>query len=134
MEVFCMKIKKIGLIIVFMSIFGILTACGETENEENSAGENGEESGDVTEISFSMDQPSSHIWVEAMNEFADLAMEKTNGSLDITIHDSASLGSQREALEGMQVGTMGGTVSVEPISGFVPEIGIYGVPYLFEDE
>lgn len=129
-----MKIKKIGLTMLFASLLGILAACGEAESEDESVGENGEESNEVTEISFSMDQPSSHIWVEAMNEFADIAMEKTDGSLDITIHDSASVGSQREALEGMQVGTMGGTVSVEPISGFVPEIGIYGVPYLFEDE
>src|SRR5699024_7791493 len=120
-----MKIKKIGFIMMFASMLGILAACSEAESEDESAEENGEESGEVTEISFSMDHPSSHIWVQAMNEFADIAMEKTDGSLDITIHDSASLGSQREALEGMQGGTMGGTVSVEPISGFVPEIGIY---------
>lgn len=129
-----MKTKKFGLTIIFASMLGILVACGEKENDDEDAAENGGESSEVTEISFSMDQPSSHIWVEAMNEFANIAMEKTDGSLDITIHDSASVGSQREALEGMQVGTMGGTVSVEPISGFVPEIGIYGVPYLFEDE
>ncbi|WP_332695212.1 TRAP transporter substrate-binding protein [Halalkalibacter lacteus] len=50
------------------------------------------------------------------------------------VHDSASLGTQREALEGMKIGTMGGTVSLEPVSAWVEEIGIFGVPYLFEDE
>lgn len=121
-----MKTTKKWLLGLSVCSLGILSACNGDNEEENSGG--------TTEISFSLDQPSSHIWVDTVNEFADLAMEKTDGSLDISVHDSASLGSQQEALEGMQVGTMGGTVSVEPISAFVPEIGIYGVPYLFEDE
>lgn len=125
-----MKNTKSFLLGFMVLSSGILAACGNGNDEGN-----GEESGsEVTEISFSLDQPASHIWVDTVNEFADLAMEKTDGSLDISVHDSGSLGSQREALEGMQVGTMGGTVSVEPVSSFVPEVGIYGVPYLFDDE
>jgi TRAP-type transport system periplasmic protein len=140
--------KKINMKLVGAAALSLVvfTACGNEDSGENNTPDensnetaeagNNEEAGneEATEISFSLDQPSAHIWVEAVNEFADLAEEKSNGSLSISVHDSASLGDQSEALEGMQVGTMGGTVSVEPVSSFVPEVGIYGIPYLFEGE
>lgn len=121
----------------------ILSACGSEstgddgdtseDTSDNGTGEEGADDGETTTITYSLDQPSSHIWVEATNHFADLVEEKTNGSVKVEVHDSASLGTQREALEGMQVGTMDGTVSLEPISGIVEEIGLFGIPYLFED-
>ncbi|SDI41811.1 TRAP transporter substrate-binding protein [Natribacillus halophilus] len=118
-------IKNRWLLVLTVCIVGVLSACGNEESEGEA---------DATEISFALDQPAEHIWVDAVNEFAELAEEKSDGSLDISVHDSASLGDQDEALEGMQVGTTGGTVSVEPVSSYVEEVGIYGVPYLFEDE
>ncbi|ADC49329.1 C4-dicarboxylate transport system substrate-binding protein [Alkalihalophilus pseudofirmus OF4] len=115
-----------------------LGACGSASEDTSSTNEGtGGDAQAQTEtqtITFSLDQPASHIWVKATNKFAELVEEKTDGSLIVEVHDSASLGTQREALEGMKIGTMGGTVSLEPVSGWVEEIGIFGVPYLFEDE
>jgi TRAP-type transport system periplasmic protein len=116
--------KSIFALVMFVSI-GLLAACNS-----DSTGSGGEEP--VT-IKFSMDQPSGHIWVKATNEFARLVEEKTDGSVKVEVHDSASLGTQREALEGMKVGTMDGTVSLEPVSAWVEEIGLFGIPYLFEN-
>ncbi|OZU88053.1 hypothetical protein CIL03_13040 [Virgibacillus indicus] len=121
--------KKFLLFISLLVMVAVISACGS-----DSADSDGSGSSDPVEIKYSLDQPASHIWVEAVNHFSELVDEKTDGSVVIDVHDSASLGTQREALEGMKNGTMGGTVSLEPVSGWVEEIGIFGIPYLFEDE
>lgn len=115
--------KKLLLIVSLITLIGFLAACGSESSGD-----------DVVEIKYSLDQPASHIWVEATNKFAELVEEKTDGSVVVEVHDSASLGTQREALEGMKNGTMGGTVSLEPVSAWVEEIGIFGIPYLFENQ
>lgn len=131
-----MKMKKLVSVGVSSIVAAsLISACGsDSENNENSDGNEGQSSSEATNIQFSLDQPSEHVWVEAVNDFADRVEEKTDGSVTVDVNDSGSLGSQREALEGMQVGSMGGTVSLEPVSSIVEEIGLFGVPYLFEDE
>lgn len=121
--------KKLSLMTIAIAGSLVLGACGS--NSDSASGGSSEE---PTTIKFSLDQPASHIWVKATNEFARLVEEKTDGSVIVEVHDSASLGTQREALEGMGIGTMGGTVSLEPVSAWVEEIGIFGVPYLFDGE
>lgn len=128
--------KKLVFLLVFVLTTSVaLTACG-AETGGNAKDDNDQGSQDNTEkttITYSLDQPAAHIWVDATNRFAELVEEKTDGSVVVEVHDSASLGTQAEALQGMQVGTVDGTVSLEPISAWVEEIGVFGVPYLFED-
>lgn len=83
---------------------------------------------------FSLDLPPSHNWCKATRRFGELVKEKTNSSIEIEVFDSAALGTQRDALEGMLVGTINGTVSLEPLSYWVKDIGMFGIPYLFRDE
>ncbi|MCL7745705.1 TRAP transporter substrate-binding protein [Halalkalibacter alkaliphilus] len=128
--------KKLLSILSLTMMVGFLGACGSTTEDSttsDSSSSTGETVAEEKTITFSLDQPSSHIWVKATNKFAELVEEKTEGTIKVEVHDSASLGTQREALEGMKIGTMGGTVSLEPVSAWVEEIGIFGVPYLFED-
>src|SRR5690606_15175758 len=47
---------------------------------------------------------------------------------------STSLGGEREVLEGLQLGTVEATlVSTGVLSNFVPEAGVFDIPFLFRD-
>lgn len=47
---------------------------------------------------------------------------------------SSGLGGEREVLEGLQLGTVDATiVSQGTLSNFVPEVGVFDVPFLFRD-
>lgn len=53
----------------------------------------------------------------------------------ITIYPSQQLGTERETLELLQIGSLGMTkVSSSVLEGFAPAYKVFGLPYLFRDE
>ena len=58
----------------------------------------------------------------------------SNGTLKITVYPSSQLGNERESLELLQVGSLDiAKVSSAVLENFVPEMGVYSLPYLFRD-
>ncbi len=58
----------------------------------------------------------------------------SGGSMAIDIYPSGQLGSERELIELLQIGSLAMTkVSASPLEGFVPEMKIFNIPYLFRD-
>tara|TARA_R100000908_G_scaffold56123_1_gene31478 strand:+ start:9130 stop:10140 length:1011 start_codon:yes stop_codon:yes gene_type:complete len=73
-----------------------------------------------------------HIGMERM---AKLVGEKSDGQLEIVIFPSQQLGSERETLELLQIGSIGMTkVSSAALENFVPELRVYSLPYLFQND
>jgi len=64
--------------------------------------------------------------------FADKVKEKTNGQIEIQVFPNSQLGEQRDALEGMKVGTLEMAMSsAGPLAQFVPSIDVLNLPYVF---
>lgn len=56
------------------------------------------------------------------------------GSMAIDIYPSGQLGAERELVELLQIGSLAMTkVSASPLAGFVPEMKIFDIPFLFRD-
>jgi tripartite ATP-independent transporter DctP family solute receptor len=71
----------------------------------------------------------------AMEFLAQRVAEKSRGRMRIDVYPSEQLGSERECLELLQIGSLGMTkVSCSVIEGFVPEMSVLSLPYLFRDE
>jgi len=71
----------------------------------------------------------------AIVHMSDLVAERSNGRMRIDIYPSEQLGSEREALELLQIGSLGMTkVSCSVLENFVPRIKVFSLPYLFRDE
>ena len=69
-----------------------------------------------------------------MVRFAQLVRERTSGRVDIRIHHSRQLGDERQVVEGLQLGTIHLAVSsTGPLGGFVPDINVLDLPFLFRD-
>jgi tripartite ATP-independent transporter DctP family solute receptor len=78
--------------------------------------------------------PADHPYTLGMVRYADLVRERTKGRVAIQIHHSRELGDERQVVEGLQLGTIHLTVtSTGPLGGFVPEINVVDLPFLFRD-
>lgn len=79
--------------------------------------------------------PQTHPVHKGILEFQKSLEAKSNGTLTVKIFPDAQLGSEREVLELLQIGSVAATkVSAATLSNFVPEYHLLGIPYLFRDK
>ena len=70
----------------------------------------------------------------AMVRMAEIVAEDSGGSVDIDIYPSEQLGSERECIELVQIGSIGMTkVSASVAEAFIPSFKVFSLPYLFRD-
>lgn len=84
-------------------------------------------------IGHGLDQ--SHPVHKAMLYMAEVADKKSGGKIQITVYPNQQLGTERECLELLQIGSLGMTkVSSSVLEGFVPDFKVFSLPYIFRDE
>jgi tripartite ATP-independent transporter DctP family solute receptor len=72
---------------------------------------------------------------EAMEYMAQLIEEKSQGKMEIRIYPNQQLGTERELVELLQIGSLGMTkVSSATLESFAPKIQVLSIPYLFRDD
>lgn len=77
---------------------------------------------------------TSHAVHKAMVYMNEVLQEKSNGAMRIEIYANQQLGSERECLELLQIGSLDMTkVSTGVMENFAPKMRIFGLPYLFKD-
>jgi len=80
-------------------------------------------------------QVTNHPVHEAMLFLAKRLEEKSNGKLRMKVFPNQQLGSERELLELLQIGSLEMTkVSAAALEGFAPTMSVFGLPYLFRDD
>lgn len=79
--------------------------------------------------------PVSHPVHLGMEVFAEEVMKQSKGKLAVKIFPDGQLGTEREVLELLQIGSIAMTkVSAAAMANFAPEYKVMGVPYLFRDK
>lgn len=102
-------------------IFALLSGCGLR--------------GDVTVLKLGHTLDTKHSVHIAMEFLAKRAHELSDGKLEIQIYPGGVLGSERESIELLQLGSLDITkVSAAAMEGFVEEYKIFGLPYIFRDK
>lgn len=78
--------------------------------------------------------PTSHPVHRALEFLNEELIKNSNGKMDLKIYPNGQLGSEREVLELIQIGSVGMTkVSAGTMANFSPKYRVLGVPYLFKD-
>lgn len=81
------------------------------------------------------DQTEGHPFHLAMERFADSVRVATDGAVEVSIFPAAQLGDTPEQIEGLRMGALDlSLASFSHVSQFCPDLGLFGVPYLFEDD
>ena len=106
--------------IALISMLMVITGCSSED--------------DVTTLRIGHALDEQHSVHQAMVYMGERLSYYSNNQMQISLYPNAQLGSEREMLELLQIGSLAMTkVSAAAIEGFVPEMKIYGVPYLFRD-
>ncbi|MGK7394341.1 MAG: TRAP transporter substrate-binding protein [Candidatus Cyclobacteriaceae bacterium M3_2C_046] len=86
----------------------------------------------VLKLAHALDR--THSVHKGMEYMAELVDEKSGGRLQIEIYPSQQLGTERECLELLQIGSLDMTkVSAAVMEGYSDNFKIFGIPYLFRD-
>lgn len=108
-----------GTSILLVSLF--IAGCGSADTDTK-----------VMRLAHGLDV--THPVHKAMEFMAEKLREDSNGQLEIKIYPSQQLGTEREALEMLQIGSLDMTkVSAAILENFAPKIRAYSLPYLFRD-
>lgn len=84
-------------------------------------------------LAHTLDQ--QHAVHKAMVYMNERLVEISDGKMNIDIYPSGQLGSERELMELLQIGSLAMTkVSTSPMEGFVPEMKVFNLPYVFRDK
>ncbi|MEE8605336.1 MAG: TRAP transporter substrate-binding protein [Candidatus Aminicenantaceae bacterium] len=115
-----MKIIQIikGLVIAGVLIFGLSCKSG------------GEK---IYVIKASLSQNPQEPQVRAVELFKQIVEEKTAGKVRVEIYPNNQLGNQRDVVEGIQLGTVQMSNCASVLAGFVRELNIFELPFLFEN-
>ncbi|WP_317191842.1 TRAP transporter substrate-binding protein [Salegentibacter maritimus] len=112
--------KRIGKKLLLILLIGIFISC--------------EEHSDVKIIKLGHHLDVSHPVHKAMVFMNKRLQEKSNGRMKLAIYPNAQLGSERESLELLQIGSLGMTkISSGVMANFAPELEVFGLPFLFRD-
>jgi len=84
----------------------------------------------VLTLAHSLD--TGHTVHKAMALMGERLFDYSGGRMQIVIYPGGQLGSERETVELLQIGSIAITkVSASPLEGFVPAMKVFSLPYLF---
>ena len=92
------------------------------------------ESSDTLHLTLAHSLEPAHTVHKAMVYMDERLREISGGRMQIDIYASGQLGDERESIELLQIGSVAmAKVSAAPLEGFVPELRIFNLPYIFRD-
>jgi tripartite ATP-independent transporter DctP family solute receptor len=113
--------RLLGLLIIGLGAALLVAGCGPQS--------------DVTVIKLGHGLDPTHPVHEAMVFMADRVDEKSAGQMRIDIYPSQQLGSERQLLELLQLGSLGMTkVASAVLEQFAPSYRVLSLPYIFRDD
>ncbi|MCF8431378.1 MAG: DctP family TRAP transporter solute-binding subunit, partial [Melioribacteraceae bacterium] len=113
--------RKLGFAILLLATITIAAGCSQKSSVRK------------LKIGHGLDQ--THPVHKAMMFLAERTAEKSNGQIQITVYPSQQLGTERECLELLQIGSLGMTkVSSSVLEGFAPSFKVFSLPYIFRDD
>jgi tripartite ATP-independent transporter DctP family solute receptor len=88
----------------------------------------------AAELTMANVNPAKHLTTQTANVFNERLAELTGGKVKVTHHHSGALGGERETAQQVQLGTVDLIpVTAAPLSGLVPEMSAFQLPYIFRD-
>ena len=84
-------------------------------------------------IKASLSQNPQEPQVKAVELFKQLVEDKSAGKVKVEIYPNNQLGNHRDVVEGIQLGTIQMSNTASVMAGFVRELNIFELPFLFEN-
>lgn len=141
--------RRIALWLTLVLAIGMLAGCGGKQPEPSeapsdsagsstaapdaSSGSSGSGEAEYV-IRGATSNVESHPHYLGLVKFSELLDEKSGGRIKLETFHSATLGSERDIVEGMQLNTIEvGAITSGPLSGFTDSFLVFDLPFLFEN-
>lgn len=123
--------KNLYTLAAVVALTLLASACGVAE-QVGAGDDNGDGAGEQT-LLLGHGADAGNPRSIAAEQFAETVSERTDGRLTVQIQGSEQLGSDVEMLQSVEAGTLDMTANSQgPLSGWVPEVALFGLPFLFE--
>mgnify|MGYP000849814831 CR=1 FL=1 len=124
--------KGISLLLIVLLVATMLVGCGGNAGNKGAAGEGGT----PIEIKIATVGNDDHQSTIAANIFKKELEALAGDQFKVNIFSNGSLGGEREAAEGVKLGTIQMTIvtSDGALPAWVPDIQVLSIPYLFSDK
>lgn len=126
--------KKFVVSLMIVMLFVSLVACGANGGKEKATAEKSGGSDEKVKLRLGHITGESDAWHQGALKFAELVKEKSNGSVEVEIYPSSTLGNDRDLIEGMQMGSVDFALVAGVLSNFHEPYAILELPYLFRDQ
>ncbi|MEL7564476.1 MAG: TRAP transporter substrate-binding protein [Dehalobacterium sp.] len=131
--------KKVCMVIMCIFVLGVFAGCGNSnapapaENQEST--DTAADSGKKIVLKLGHDHMVSSPFQKSAEKFKELVEERSNGRIEVQIYPAQQLGSSREMIEGMQMGTVEMTLlPTAKFGGFDQRLTLVDLPFLFPNE
>jgi len=116
-----MRVQMMSVVrVLIASLAMVLVSCGPKS--------------EITILKLGHALDTGHVVHKGMVHMAERLEFYSGGKMAIEIYPSGQLGSERELVELLQIGSLAMTkVSSSPLESFVPEMKIFSLPYVFRD-
>lgn len=116
-------IKTIWAKIILGGLSFLLISCGQDASQDDRV---------ILRLGHSLD--TQHSVHKAMVYLGERLDEYSQGNMTLKIYAGGQLGTEREMVELLQLGSLAMTkVSASPLEGFAPAMQIFSIPYVFRD-
>ncbi len=116
-------------------VLGALLSAGLFVQLQRAARQQGAGAGAVRVLKLGHALDQSHPVHTGMEFMAKRLAEISGGAMEIQIFPNGQLGSEPECIEQLQRGALAMVkTSAAAMEGFVPEMAVFGLPYLFSDD
>ena len=132
-----MKRRFFSILMACAMLTGVLSGCGgTTSTDSGSASAEEESSGNGTAKVIQLGHVNPGTDEDNLQHtclaFAEKLSELSNGTIEVKVVSDSQLGTDREMIEGMQMGTVDMVLCMNSSLGaFIPELQVFDLPYLF---
>lgn len=124
------NLKGLSIFLVLLFSLAFVAGCSGDSNGGKENQGSSTESKVVYKVAHNL--ATDHPYHTGLVKFDELLKERSEGRFSLEIFPSAQLGSEREAIEGVQMGTIDMTlVSTAPLSGFSDSFLLVDLPFIF---
>ncbi|MEW6662408.1 MAG: TRAP transporter substrate-binding protein [Bacillota bacterium] len=125
--------KKVVMMLVVLSLVFAVAGCGGGKQADQKAPDQAPAPQKYTiRVAHSI-TPESH-YHKGLLKMDELLKAKSNGRVELQIFHSAQLGSERDVIEGVSLGTVEMTlVSTAPLANFSKKFMVFDLPFIIQD-
>ncbi|WHH61569.1 TRAP transporter substrate-binding protein [Petroclostridium sp. X23] len=127
--------KFLSILMVFIVAVS-MAACGQKNSEPTPAKPSTPAEAEAKAITMRIAHtlaPDSH-YNKGLQKFAEIVDQKTEGKIKVELFHSSQLGSERDAIEGISMGTLEATLSsTGPLANFSKKFMVFDLPFIIND-